>query len=60
MKTDQPAAQIYTSHWLNTPRKAVHGGVLKSYSDASAIAIEHQSYVDAINHPSWDIDHICE
>jgi galactose mutarotase-like enzyme len=60
MYTDQPAVQVYTSHWLDTKRKAVHGGPEKRYGRYSAIAIEHHGLVDAINHPEWAVDQICE
>jgi aldose 1-epimerase len=56
--TNQPAVQIYTGNWLDTPRKDAHGGPSKTYSQWSAVAIEQQGYVDAINTPEWGVDQI--
>jgi aldose 1-epimerase len=57
--TDQVATQIYTGNWLgSTPRKAVHGGSSKNYQKWSAVAIEQQGYIDAINNPAWGQDQI--
>jgi len=58
MSTDQPAVQVYTANGLNTPRKAVHGGPSLNYGKWSAVAIEQQGYVGAINTPEWDVDQI--
>ncbi|KAA1469974.1 galactose mutarotase-like protein [Dentipellis sp. KUC8613] len=56
--TNMPATQVYTSNGLNTPRKAVHGGPGLSYGSHSAVAIEQQGWVDAINNPQWGVDQI--
>ncbi|KAH8094474.1 galactose mutarotase-like protein [Cristinia sonorae] len=56
--TNNPAVQVYTAYWLNTPRKAVHGGPNTTYSSFSAVAIEQEGYIDAINTPEWGIDQI--
>ncbi|KAG7090153.1 hypothetical protein E1B28_011762 [Marasmius oreades] len=56
--SNQPAVQVYTSFWLNTPRKVVHGGPSKNYTSWSAVAIEQEGYVDAINTPEWGVDQI--
>ncbi|KAL0567837.1 hypothetical protein V5O48_014158 [Marasmius crinis-equi] len=58
ISTNQPAVQVYTSFWLNTPRKAVHGGPNETYSKWSAVAIEQEGYIDAINTPEWGVDQI--
>ncbi|KXN83299.1 Aldose 1-epimerase, partial [Leucoagaricus sp. SymC.cos] len=58
ISTNQPAAQVYTAYWLNTPRKVVHGGPDLVYSPWAAVAIEQQGYVDAINTPEWNVDQI--
>jgi aldose 1-epimerase len=57
--TNQPGVQVYTSYWLNTPRKATHGGSSKRYGRYGAVAIEQQGYVDAIHNPDWAVDQIC-
>ncbi|PAV15549.1 galactose mutarotase [Pyrrhoderma noxium] len=56
--TDQPAVQVYTGFWLNTPRKAVHGGPELNYTKWSAVAIEQEGYIDAINTPEWGVNQI--
>ncbi|TFK37170.1 galactose mutarotase-like protein [Crucibulum laeve] len=58
ISTNQPAVQVYSAFWLNTPRKVVHGGPSLNYSKWSAVAIEQQGYVDAINTPEWGVDQI--
>ena len=58
ISSNQPATQVYTSYWLNIPRKAVHGGPDVNYTQWSAVAIEQQGYMDAINTPEWNIDQI--
>ncbi|KNZ77615.1 Aldose 1-epimerase, partial [Termitomyces sp. J132] len=58
ISTDQPAVQVYTSFGLNTPRKTVHGGPSLTYDRWSAIAIEQEGYLDAINTPEWGVDQI--
>ncbi|KAF9262466.1 galactose mutarotase-like protein [Marasmius fiardii PR-910] len=58
ISSNQPAVQVYTSFWLNTPRKQVHGGPNTTYSRWSAVAIEQEGYVDAINTPEWNVDQI--
>ncbi|KAM5537708.1 hypothetical protein V8D89_008621 [Ganoderma adspersum] len=56
--TDNPAVQVYTGFWLDTPRKAVHGGPAVNYTKWSAVAIEQEGYIDAINTPEWGVDQI--
>ncbi|TFY52559.1 hypothetical protein EVG20_g10501 [Dentipellis fragilis] len=56
--TNMPATQVYTSNGLSVPRKAVHGGPSLSYGSHSAVAIEQQGWVDAINNPQWGVDQI--
>ncbi|KAI0751946.1 galactose mutarotase-like protein [Daedaleopsis nitida] len=56
--TSNPAVQVYTGFWLDTPRKEVHGGPSKTYSKWSAVAIEQEGYIDAINTPEWGVDQI--
>ena len=60
MTTNNPAVQVYTAYWLNTPRKQVHGGPELSYTSFSAVAIEQEGLIDAINTPEWNVDQICE
>lgn len=50
---------MYTAYWLNTPRKAVHGGPSLNYTSYSAVAIEQEGYIDAINTPEWNVNQIC-
>lgn len=57
--TNNPATQVYTGYWLNTPRKKVHGGPSLNYTSYSAVAIEQEGYIDAINTPEWGVDQIC-
>lgn len=38
----------------------MHGGPTLLYEPHSAVAIELQGYVDAINNPAWGVDQICE
>ncbi|KEP51841.1 aldose 1-epimerase [Rhizoctonia solani 123E] len=56
--TNQPVVQIYTANWLALPRKKVHGGPNLQYESFSAVAIEPEGYVDAINNPAWGVDQI--
>ncbi|KAJ8481383.1 hypothetical protein ONZ51_g6041 [Trametes cubensis] len=56
--TNNPAVQVYTAYWLDTPRKQVHGGPSLNYTKWSAVAIEQEGYIDAINTPEWDVDQI--
>jgi aldose 1-epimerase len=58
--TNQPVVQIYTANWLAIPRKRVHGGASLQYENFSAVAIEPEGYVDAINNPAWGVDQICK
>ncbi|THH14452.1 hypothetical protein EW146_g5886 [Bondarzewia mesenterica] len=58
--TNQPAVQVYTGNYLETPRKLVHGGPTLLYSPHSAVAIEQEGYIAAINNPEWNIDQIYE
>lgn len=57
--TNNPAAQVYTGNWLDTPRKVAHGGPEQKYTSHSAVAIEQEGYIDAINTPEWGVDQIC-
>jgi hypothetical protein len=50
---------VYTAYWLDTPRKVVHGGPSVNYTSYSAVAIEQEGYIDAINTPEWGVDQIC-
>ncbi|THH31196.1 hypothetical protein EUX98_g2962 [Antrodiella citrinella] len=56
--TTNPAVQIYTAYWLDTPRKIVHGGPSLNYTSFSAVAIEQEGYIDAINTPEFGINQI--
>ncbi|RXW14850.1 hypothetical protein EST38_g11001 [Candolleomyces aberdarensis] len=58
--SNQPAVQVYTSNWMNTVRKTHHGGAAKSYGKWSAVALEQQGYVAAVNTPEWGVDQICK
>ncbi|KAG5638973.1 hypothetical protein H0H81_008193 [Sphagnurus paluster] len=58
ISTNQPAVQVYTSYWLNTPRKETHGGPTLNYGRWSAVAIEQEGYIAAINTPEWNVDQI--
>ncbi|PPR05314.1 hypothetical protein CVT26_011573 [Gymnopilus dilepis] len=58
ISTNQPAVVVYTSYYLNTPRKEEHGGPALRYGPSSAIAIEQQGYIAAINTPEWGVDQI--
>ncbi|KAJ2922621.1 hypothetical protein H1R20_g14485, partial [Candolleomyces eurysporus] len=57
--SNQPAVQVYTSNWVNAVRKTHHGGPEKSYGRWSAIALEQQGYIAAVNTPEWGVDQIC-
>ncbi|KAI0321397.1 galactose mutarotase-like protein [Amylostereum chailletii] len=57
---DSPAVQVYTANYLLTPRKEVHGGPTLFYSPQSAVAIEQEGWIAAINNPEWGIDQIYE
>ncbi|EKM58454.1 uncharacterized protein PHACADRAFT_252787 [Phanerochaete carnosa HHB-10118-sp] len=56
--TNNPATQVYTGYWLDTPRKKVHGGPSLNYTSYSAVAIEQEGYIDAINTPEWGVNQI--
>ncbi|KAF9479497.1 galactose mutarotase-like protein [Pholiota conissans] len=56
--TNQPVIIVYSSFWLNTDRKEIHGGPNLKYGSSSAVAIEQQGYIAAINTPEWDVDQI--
>ncbi|KAF8960425.1 galactose mutarotase-like protein [Flammula alnicola] len=58
ISTNQPAIVVYTSFWLNTPRKEIHGGPTLNYGPSSAVAIEQQGHIAAINTPEWGVDQI--
>uniref|UniRef100_A0A8H8CGN0 Aldose 1-epimerase n=1 Tax=Psilocybe cubensis TaxID=181762 RepID=A0A8H8CGN0_PSICU len=60
ISTDQPVVVVYTSYWLNVPRKAIHGGPSLNYGPEAAVALEQQGYIAAINTPEWHVDQICE
>ena len=51
---------MFTAYWLNTPRKEVHGGPSLTYGSFSAVAIEQEGYIDAINTPEWGVNQICK
>lgn len=63
ISTNQEAWQIYTTAGLDTPatkpqipRKRAHGGdgtLDKVYENYSAMVIEAEDYIDAINNPKW-------
>jgi len=55
--TNQPATQIYTA-FLDEPRKAVHGGPNLTYGLFSAVALEQEGWLDAINTPAFHVDQI--
>ncbi|KAF7363258.1 Galactose mutarotase-like protein [Mycena venus] len=55
--TNQPAMQIYTT-FLDEPRKAVHGGPNLTYDLFSAVALEQEGWLDAINTPAFHVDQI--
>jgi aldose 1-epimerase len=56
--TNQPATQIYTA-FLDEPRKAVHGGPNLTYGLFSAVALEQEGWLDAINTPAFHVNQIC-
>lgn len=58
ISTNQPSVQVYTAFWLDVASKAIHGGPSSRYGRWSAVAIEQQGHVDAINTPEWGIDQI--
>ncbi|PPQ81573.1 hypothetical protein CVT25_013416 [Psilocybe cyanescens] len=58
ISTNQPVVVVYTSYWLNVPRKAVHGGPSLNYGPEAAVALEQQGYIAAINTPEWHVDQI--
>ena len=59
--TNQPAMQAYTGgNFKEIPRKAVHGGPDLNYTKFSAVVLEQQGVIDAINNPEWNVDQICE
>lgn len=60
ISTNQPAVQVYSSFWMNLPRKVIHGGPNVNYTKWSGLAVEQQGYVDAINTPEWGVDQICK
>ena len=45
---------------MNTVRKTHHGGAEKKYGRWSAMAIEQEGYIAAVNTPEWRVDQICE
>ncbi|KAJ7819516.1 galactose mutarotase-like domain-containing protein [Mycena leptocephala] len=59
--TDQIALQIYSCNGINPaliPRKQDQGGPSTIYTEHSCIAIEQESYIDAINNPEFGINQI--
>ncbi|KAG9124340.1 hypothetical protein FRC07_011977 [Ceratobasidium sp. 392] len=56
--SNQPVVQIYSGNWLQIPRKIAHGGPSLIYDQYSAVAIEPEGYIDAINNPEWGVDQI--
>jgi len=58
ISSNQPAVQVYTGNYLDTPRKQVHGGPTLVYAPQSAVAIEQEGWIDAINNPEWNVDQI--
>lgn len=54
--SDQVAAQVYTAIGFNgsVPRKASQGGPGQKYGKMSAIALEQQNLIDAVNQPGWE------
>ncbi|KAG8704560.1 hypothetical protein FRC09_003457, partial [Ceratobasidium sp. 395] len=56
--SNQPVVQIFSGNWLQIPRKVVHGGPSLIYDQYSAVAIEPEGYIDAINNPKWGVDQI--
>ncbi|KZT19276.1 galactose mutarotase-like protein [Neolentinus lepideus HHB14362 ss-1] len=61
--TDQPALQVYTCDGiynasLPIPRKADQGGPSSFYEDHSCLVVEQESWIDAINNPSFGIDQV--
>jgi len=53
--------QAYTGgNFKEIPRKAVHGGPDLNYTKFSAVVLEQQGVIDAINNPEWNVDQICE
>lgn len=55
MSTDQPSVQFYSANMLNgsIPRKRSQGGPGVGYGHWSAVVLEAQGLVDAINNPEW-------
>lgn len=55
--SNQIAAQVYTAIGFDgsVPRKASQGGPDKKYGRMSAIALEQQGFIDAVNQPGWGV-----
>ncbi|KAI0031683.1 galactose mutarotase-like protein [Vararia minispora EC-137] len=61
MFSDQPAVQVYSGNGMGTtPRKEVHGGSELVYGKNSAVVIEQEGWIDAVNSPQWNVDQIYE
>ena len=56
--TNQPAVQVFTTNFIDIPRKRVHGGPALNYSAWSAVALEQEGYIDAINTPEFGVNQI--
>ncbi|TDL29404.1 galactose mutarotase-like protein [Rickenella mellea] len=59
--TNQAAVQIFTCNGIDPvaiPRKVDQGGPNTIYAGHSCLAIEQESWIDAINNPRWGIDQI--
>jgi aldose 1-epimerase len=60
MFSNQAAAQVYSGNGMGTtPRKEVHGGPELVYRKNSAVVIEQEGWIDAINNPEWNVSQIC-
>ncbi|KAI0751948.1 galactose mutarotase-like protein [Daedaleopsis nitida] len=59
MWTTDKAVQFYSGNGIPAiPRKKAHGGPDLVYGKHSAMVIEQQGYIDAINNPEWNQDQI--
>ncbi|KZT38271.1 galactose mutarotase-like protein [Sistotremastrum suecicum HHB10207 ss-3] len=58
ISSDQVAVQVYSGMGVNTTRKATHGGQSKKYGPLSAVCLEQQDYIAAINVPEFGVDQI--
>ena len=53
------ALQVIPTLVNESQGKVVHGGPSVNYTSYSAVAIEQEGYIDAINTPEWGVDQIC-